>query len=101
MIRMWIAALENPGALPELDSDVSEEIARPWQVILYNDDIHTFEEVIHQLIKATGCTAEHAESVAWTVHTQGKAMAFEGEFTDCFRVNMVLREIQLITEIVG
>jgi len=101
MKRMWFAALENPGALPDVVSDVREEIARPWQVILYNDDIHTFEEVIHQLIKATGCTAEHAESVAWTVHTKGKALAFEGEFTDCFRVNLILREIQLITEIVG
>lgn len=92
-------------AAPDVDVAVEEEhderIATPWRVILYNDEIHTFEEVIVQLMKATGCSAEQAERHAWTVHTEGKDRVYEGEFEECFRVQGVLREIQLVTEIEG
>ena len=71
------------------------------RVVLYNDEIHTFDEVILQLIKATGCSTSQAERFAWQVHTEGKAAVFEGTFEECFRVQGVLREIQLVTEIEG
>ncbi|PSQ72236.1 MAG: hypothetical protein BRD26_02705, partial [Bacteroidetes bacterium QH_1_64_81] len=38
----------------------------PWFVILFNDEVHTFEEVIGQLVKATGCSRGEAEDMAWT-----------------------------------
>ena len=85
----------------EEDEATEERLDQPWRVILYNDEIHTFDEVIFQLIKATGCAVEHAEKLAWQVHTTGKAMAYEGSFEECFRVQGVLREIQLVTEIEG
>lgn len=80
---------------------VSELVETPWRVVLYDDDIHTFDDVIVQLIRATGCATEQAERHAWTVHTQGKDCVYTGEFFDCFRVQGVLREIQLVTEIEG
>ena len=86
---------------PEVDVAVAESVDAPWRVILYNDAIHTFDEVILQLVKATGCSTQDAEKIAWTVHREGKAMAFEGDFPECFRVQGVLREIQLVTEIEG
>ncbi|MDX1430157.1 MAG: ATP-dependent Clp protease adaptor ClpS [Rhodothermales bacterium] len=94
---------ESPATDVETAVDVAEEesIDHPWRVILYNDEIHTFDEVISQLIKATGCSTNRAEKIAWTVHLEGKATAFEGSFEDCFRVQGVLREIQLVTEIEG
>lgn len=73
----------------------------PWTVTLFNDDIHTFDEVIRQLVKATGCTTGEADDMAWTVHTQGKCDVYEGTFAECFKVQGVLREIQLVTEIRG
>lgn len=96
-------AREKPA--PEVDVLVEEETAErldaPWRVILYNDEVHTFDEVIVQLVKATGCTAARAEELAWRVHTQGKAAVYEGTFEECFRVQGVLREIELVTEIAG
>lgn len=92
-------------AEPETDVLVEEETEErtdePWRVILYNDEIHTFDEVIRQLKKATGCSTGQAEDWAWEVHTKGKANVFEGSFEDCFQVQGVLREIQLVTEIEG
>ena len=73
----------------------------PWFVVLFNDEVHTFEEVIGQIIKATGCTRGKAEKLTETVHTQGKATVYEGTFEECFEVQSVLKEIQLVTEIQG
>lgn len=96
---------EVPAPTPETEVAVEEEeeerIDEPWRVILYNDEIHTFEEVISQLIKATGCSTGRAEELAWQVHSEGKASVYEGSFEECFRVQGVLREIQLVTEIEG
>lgn len=93
-----------PGA-PEVEvlekEETEERTDSPWRVILYNDEVHTFDEVIIQLVKATGCTTAEAERKAWEVHTRGKAMVYEGAFEDCFRVQGVLREIELVTEIEG
>ena len=89
------------------DVEVEEEVESatrlddPWRVIVYNDEIHTFDEVIIQLVKATGCTTSRAEKHAWTIHTEGKDCVFQGEFARCFQVQGVLREIQLVTEIEG
>jgi ATP-dependent Clp protease adapter protein ClpS len=73
----------------------------PWFVVLFNDEVHTFEEVIGQLVKATGCSRGKAEDLAWTVHNEGKATVYEGSFEECFDVQSVLKEIQLVTEIQG
>lgn len=83
------------------DEDTGTKITDPWKVILYNDDIHTFDEVILQLIKATGCSSHEAERIALEAHFKGKAVAYTGPFEKCYKVAGVLREIQLIVEIEG
>lgn len=99
MARFWI----NLGMVPqEQDLPVILEISGttiPARVILFNDDWHTFDEVITQLIKAVNCTPEQAEAYAWEVHTKGKAAVFEGELVECFRVAGILEEIALHTQI--
>lgn len=92
---------ETPGVDVLEKDEVDDQEDTPWRVILYNDEIHTFDEVIEQLIKALGCTFDHAESLTMKVHNEGKAKVFEGTFEECFEVNGVLKEIQLVTEIKG
>ena len=81
--------------------DFQTEIDMMWSVDLFNDEIHTFEEVIHQLIKATGCTRGRAEDLSWTVHREGKANVYQATFEECLRVAGVLGEIGLLTQIKG
>ena len=69
------------------------------KVILFNDNIHTFDDVISQLIKAIGCSSERAEAYAWEVHTKGKACVFVGEIEKCLKVSGILEEIGLHTQI--
>ncbi len=99
--RLDTALPAAPAPTVEAVESLDRRLATPWRVILFNDDIHTFEEVIFQVVKATGCSFDQAERHAWTVHTEGKANVYEGEFEDCFRVQGVLREIGLVTQIEG
>jgi len=86
---------------PQEEQEVSEEVTtqEPAKVILFNDDVHTFDDVIGQLIKAIRCTLEKAESLAWEVHTKGKALVYTGELARCVEVSGILEEIQLMTQI--
>jgi ATP-dependent Clp protease adaptor protein ClpS len=84
----------------EIEQDDQDVLTQdPAKVILFNDDIHTFEEVITQLMKAILCTPGEAEAMAWEVHTNGKACVYTGEMQKCLRVNSVLEEIALHTQI--
>ena len=69
------------------------------KVILFNDDWHTFDDVIIQLIRAIHCTYKIAESMAWTVHNEGECRVYEGMVEECLSVSAVLEEIDLKTQI--
>jgi ATP-dependent Clp protease adapter protein ClpS len=84
-------------AQPRQDTDSA--LAKPARVILYDDDWHTFDDVITQLVKAGACDAAQAEIYAWTVHTKGRAQVFQGARGECERVADVLRQIRLQVEV--
>lgn len=48
------------------------------QLILWNDNINTFDHVIECLVKHLQYSAEQAENIAWAVHTRGKYVVLEG-----------------------
>ncbi len=90
----------KPGQLePVIEEEVTVNL--PYKVILYNDDIHTFDEVIQQLIKAISCSYEQARKYAFEAHVKGKAVVFSGELSDCLKVTSILEEIALHTQIVS
>ena len=88
-----------PVALPDNAQQTDVQSAKPARVILYNDDWHTFDDVITQLVKAGACDEPTAEIHAWTVHTQGRAQVYEGAREDCERVAGILRQIRLQVEV--
>ncbi|MBI4417674.1 MAG: ATP-dependent Clp protease adaptor ClpS [Ignavibacteriales bacterium] len=96
-----IAGAGSETGVPVLEETEDAEVRtqEPAKVILFNDDIHTFDEVIGQLIKATGCEHSRAEALAWEVHTKGMAAVYEGPMNECLKVSSVLEEIALHTKI--
>lgn len=70
-----------------------------WRVVLFNDDDHTFDEVIFQIIKAVRCPRAVAEKKTWEVHTKGRSIVYAGPMSKCIQVSSVLEEIALKTEI--
>jgi|ERR1041384_1552618 ATP-dependent Clp protease adapter protein ClpS len=93
------SAGEKPAAGVEEEQDEGVSTQEPARVLLFNDEIHTFDEVIGQIIKATGCDHARAEALTWEVHSNGKAMVFEGEMRKCVEVSGILEEIDLMTQI--
>jgi ATP-dependent Clp protease adaptor protein ClpS len=89
---------EVEGIIETLEEEATS-VGFPCRVILYNDEVHTFEEVIVQLIKAVGCTFEQGRSFAFEVHVKGKAHVFSGDLPSCLKVTSVLEEIALHTQI--
>ncbi len=80
------------------EEDVS--IGLESRVILYNDDWHSFDEVILQIMKAIQCTFEQARNKAFEAHVRGNSVIFNGKFKDCLKVSSVLEEIALRTQII-
>lgn len=70
------------------------------KVVLYNDNYHTFDQVINQLQKAIACPRVVGIFMAHTVHNEGKCDVFRGDVQRSIRVSDILREINLKTQIV-
>ncbi len=85
----------------QTEEEVLDEIKtqEPAKVILFNDEVHTFDEVIHQIMKATGCDLPTAERMTLEVHHTGKSCVFTGELVKCLQVTGVLEEIELMTQV--
>lgn len=84
-----------------IQDDETTKIKNPFKVILYNDDYHTFDEVITQLMKALKCNFEKARDYAFEAHVNGKAVVFNGELQKCLKISSILEEIALHTQIVS
>jgi len=86
---------------PEISNIEEEEtiISLGSRVILFNDDLHSFDEVISQIVKATKCSFEVARDKTFEVHIKGKAIVYSGNLSECLRVSSVLEEILLHTQI--
>ncbi|MCL4547166.1 MAG: ATP-dependent Clp protease adaptor ClpS [Bacteroidetes bacterium] len=91
--------LQTGKIVPEEDEEVT--VALPYKVVLFNDDWHSFDEVINQIVKAVKCSYEEARSFAFEAHVKGKAVVFNGELSKCLKVTSVLEEISLHTQIVS
>jgi len=90
---------ESTSVIDQVEEEKETERGLPWCVILYNDDVHTFDEVILQVQKATGVSLRTAFEITLEAHTMGRAVCFKGSLKDCERVAGILRQIQLHVEI--
>ncbi len=61
---------------------VSEKISDQHEIILYNDDVNTFDHVINTLIHACEHTPEQAEQCSLIVHFNGKCAVKTGTYEE-------------------
>jgi len=62
------------------------------RLILWNDDVNSFEHVIHCLVKYLDYNDAQAEKIAWEVHTKGKCAILEGSFTEVEVYRKILQQ---------
>ena len=89
--------LENPDVKIGWEEKTQEDL--PWNVILFNDDVHSFDEVVLQVQRATGASLDRAVAVTMEAHTRGRAVCYTGPLERCEHVAAVLRQINLTVEI--
>jgi len=46
-----------------------------WAVVVWNDDVTTFQTVIQAFVEIFGHSVERADELAWRIHRTGKAVA--------------------------
>ena len=61
---------------------VVPDSAHQNEIILYNDDVNTFEHVIKTLIKVCDHSSEQAEQCSLIVHYKGKCSVKSGSISD-------------------
>lgn len=68
--------------LTEVDEEVLEKTVETEvkKLIIYNDDVNTFDWVIDTLIEVCEHTSEQAEQCTIIIHYKGKCSVKEGEF---------------------
>ena len=64
------------------DVAVEEAIGNQNEIVLFNDDVNTFDHVIDTLIRVCNHTPEQAEQCAIIVHYKGKCTVKTGEFKE-------------------
>ena len=61
---------------------VDEETVKQNEIVLFNDDVNTFDHVIDTLIDVCDHTPEQAEQCSLIVHYKGKCTVKTGEYDD-------------------
>ncbi len=64
----------------DVELDVLEE--EPYQLIVWNDDVNTFDWVIETLITVCGHTQEQAEQCTLLIHYKGKCDVKRGSYNE-------------------
>ncbi len=74
--------------------NTSQDI-KHFQLVLYNDDVNTFDHVINCLISVCNHDAMQAEQCAYLVHHKGKCIIKKGIYADLNPICEALQEQKL------
>jgi ATP-dependent Clp protease adaptor protein ClpS len=83
----------------EEDLDLLTEEVKEHAIILFNDDVNTFDYVIELLVKYCGHDPIQAEQCAYIVHYKGKCDVMHGTYEKLEPVCTKLLESGLSAEI--
>ena len=78
METVTATAIEKPFEDEEV-SVLSQHMS-PYTLIVWNDEVNTFEWVIETLIEVCGHSQEQAEQCAMLIHTKGKYAVKNGDY---------------------
>ena len=71
-----------------LNTETTEKIeskkfaSTSYSLVLYNDDVNTFDHVINCLVRICEHDLIQAEQCAWLVHNKGKCQVKSGKLSD-------------------
>ncbi len=74
------------GASPEWEltevAESIEEVIDLRELVVFNDDVNTFEHVTKTLIRVCKHTPEQAEQCTWIIHYKGRCTVKNGAYAE-------------------
>jgi ATP-dependent Clp protease adaptor protein ClpS len=64
------------------ETDVLTSVEEPCNLIVWNDEVNTFQWVIEALMEVCGHSYEQAEQCSYIIHFQGKYAVKKGTYDD-------------------
>ena len=64
------------------DTDLLTQAEEPFSLIVWNDEVNTFEWVIETLVEVCGHSYEQAEQCSYIIHFQGKYAVKQGTYDE-------------------
>ena len=76
--------LHNPRPIQYEDKDTAVLTTpdSPFSLIVWNDEVNTFEWVIQTLVEVCGHSTEQAEQCAMIIHSKGKYAVKRGSYEE-------------------
>ncbi len=68
--------------LQEEETEILTDTEDPCHLVVWNDEINTFEWVIQTLMEVCQHSEEQAEQCAWLIHTKGKYAVKNGSYDE-------------------
>jgi ATP-dependent Clp protease adaptor protein ClpS len=75
-------SLHDPRPVELENTDILTETDDPFSLIVWNDEVNTFEWVIETLMEVCGHSQEQAEQCAMLIHTKGKYAVKRGSYDE-------------------
>ena len=91
--------IEKPYVSPQADEEAAVLEDSGCSLVLFNDDVHTFDYVIKALMDICRHTEEQAEQCAILVHCHGKCTIKHGSDETLLPMHTALLDKQLTSEI--
>lgn len=90
----------SPKELELVDILEAVEITELKDLVVFNDDVNTFEHVIKTLIKVCKHTAEQAEQCTLLIHYKGKCAVKKGSYEELKPMREAICEVGIDAKIV-
>ena len=74
--------IKKPKIEKEPDVEILTQVGKLHEIILFNDDVNTFDHVIETLVDVCNHTFEQAEQCSILVHYKGKCTVKTGAYDD-------------------
>ncbi|MEM4409540.1 MAG: ATP-dependent Clp protease adaptor ClpS [Candidatus Caldarchaeum sp.] len=92
---------QTTTVIPEKKEKVTDDTSGSggWGVIVYDNDYNTYEEVIHILQVATGCSREEAFCEAWEIDHYGSCVVHRASYEECEKAASIIALIGIRVEV--
>ena len=72
----------NESAAPQSQEELLVDVEQPLLLIVWNDEVNTFEWVIETLMEVCKHSHEQAEQCAYIIHYKGKYAVKQGDYEE-------------------